>query len=46
MTKAEKNREQFLTELKIHINQKLYDKHIITEDMYCAAKELLLRQAS
>ena len=28
------------------LNQKLYDKHIISEDMYWAAKELLLKQAS
>ena len=41
-----KNREQFNNELKMFINQKLYDKHIISEDMYLAAKELLLKQAS
>ena len=41
-----KNREQFNTELKMFINQKLYDKHIITENMYRTAKELLLKQAS
>lgn len=39
------NREQFNRELKMFINQKLYDKHIITEDMYAAAKELLLKKA-
>ena len=41
-----KNREQFNNELKMFINQKLFDKRIISEDMYWAAKELLLKQAS
>ena len=40
-----KNREQFNTELKLFINQRLYDKHIITEDMYHMAKEILLKRA-
>ena len=43
--KLRKNREQFNTELKMFINQKLFDKHIITEDMYFAAKEILLKRA-
>lgn len=46
MTDIKKNREQFNTELKIFINQKLFDKRIITEDMYHTAKEILLKQAS
>ena len=53
MTKAaqtndalKRNRERFANELKMFINQKLYDKHIISEDMYWTAKELLLKQAS
>lgn len=39
-------REQanFEHELKMFINQKLFDKHIISEDMYWTAKELLLKQ--
>ena len=41
-----RNREQFNNELKTFINQKLFDKHIISEDMYWSAKELLLKQAS
>ena len=41
-----KNRERFYSELKLYINQKLYDKHIISEDMYHTAKEILIRQAS
>ena len=40
-----KNREQFKTELKMFINQKLFDKKLISEDMYWTAKELLLKQA-
>lgn len=41
-----KNRDRLNNELKLFINQKLYDKHIISEDMYRSAKELLLKQAS
>lgn len=41
-----KNSEKFTNELKMFINQKLYDKHIISEDMYWTAKELLLKQAN
>ena len=41
-----KNTENFNNELKMFINQKLFDKHIISEDMYWTAKELLLKQAS
>ena len=37
------NRERFENELKMFVNQRLYDKHIISEDMYFTAKELLLR---
>ncbi len=40
------NRKQFEHELKLFINQQLFDKHIISEDMYFTAKELLLKQAS
>ena len=41
-----KNREQFNNELKMFINQELFDKHIFSEAMNWAAKELLLKQAS
>ena len=41
-----KNRDRFNNELKMFINQKLFDKHIISEDMYWSAKELLLKKAS
>ena len=41
-----KNREQFNNELKMFINQKLFDKQLITEDMYFMAKELLIKQIS
>jgi hypothetical protein len=40
-----KNREQFLSELKMFVNQNLFDKHIISEDMYFTAKEILIKRA-
>ncbi len=43
ITKSE--RDRFNNELKIYINRRLFDKHIISEDMYNTAKELLLKQA-
>ena len=39
------NRERFEHELKMFINRRLFDKHIISEDMYFTAKELLLKKA-
>lgn len=39
-----KNRSLFLGELKLSVNQSLFDKHIITEDMYRTAKDFLLKQ--
>ena len=41
-SKHERNR--FNTELKLYINRRLYEKQIITEEMYCTVKELLLKQ--
>lgn len=41
-----KNREHFQNELKMFINQRLFDKNIISEDMYWSAKDALLKQAS
>ena len=32
-----------ITEIKLHINQKLYQKGAITEEMYTRAKELILK---
>ena len=43
ITKTEKSR--FESELKLFVNRRLYDKHIISEDMYIAVRELLMRQA-
>lgn len=40
-----KNTERLNNEIKLHINQKLYDKHIISEDMYLTAKAALIKQA-
>ena len=42
-TKTE--RDRFVSELKLFINRRLFDKHIISEDMYIAAKELLMKRA-
>lgn len=42
--KLQKSRAQFNNELKMYINQKLYEKRIISEDMYFMAKELLVKQ--
>ena len=41
-----KNREQFNTELKLFINKKLFEKQVITEDMYYKVEELLINQAT
>lgn len=41
-----KNKERFNNELKMFVNQKLFDKRIISEDMYFTAKEFLLKQIS
>lgn len=41
-----RNREQFNTELKMFINQRLFEKHLISDDMYRTAKELLIKQVS
>ena len=39
-----KNRENFTVELKMYINERLFSKNLITEDMYWSAKEHLIRQ--
>ena len=39
-----KNRENFAVELKMYINEKLFRKNLITEDMYWSAKEHLIKQ--
>ena len=44
--KLRKNREQFNNELKLWVNRKLFEKQLISEDMYNTAKDLLLKQAS
>lgn len=40
-----KNRQHFLNELKLYINRRLFERRIITEDMYLSARDSLLRQA-
>lgn len=39
-----KYRAQFENELKMFVNQKLFEKRIISEEMYWTAKELLLKE--
>ncbi|MFI3205712.1 MAG: hypothetical protein R3Y33_00555 [Clostridia bacterium] len=36
-------KEIFILEIKLAINKKLYDKNIISEEMYIKAKELILK---
>ncbi|MBQ2897463.1 MAG: hypothetical protein IJE46_03960 [Clostridia bacterium] len=38
-------RKKFETELKIYVNQRLYDKKVITEEMYMFAKDFLINKA-
>ena len=33
-------------EIKLHVNQKLYEKGAITEEMYTRAKEMILKAAA
>jgi len=35
----------FETEIKLHINQKLFEKGAITQEMYTKAKDLILKGA-
>ena len=35
-----------VVEIKLHVNQKLYNKGVITEEMYARAKELILKSDS
>ncbi len=36
---------QFAQELKLYINKRLYEKQIISEEMYLSVKDRLVRQA-
>jgi hypothetical protein len=33
----------FVIEIKLHINQKLYQRGVLTEEMFTRAKELILK---
>ena len=44
--KIKRNRELFNNELKMFVNQRLFEKKLISEDMYWTAKEILQKQAS
>ena len=43
---SEENKRRFYTELKLFINQKLYEKQIIDESMYHTVKEKLIKQTN
>jgi len=36
----------FLTEIKLSVNHRLFEKGHITEEMYVKAKELIIKQAA
>lgn len=40
------NRKHFNNELKMFVNQKLFDKKLISEEMYWTAKEMLIKEAN
>lgn len=44
MTINNNEMQQFLTEVKLHINQQLYNNGHITQEMYVKAKDMILRQ--
>ncbi len=37
------SKKDFIKEIKLYINEKLYKKGSITEEMYIAAKDFILR---
>jgi len=38
-----KNTKEFEIEVKLHINKRLYEMGLITEEMYIRAKEFILK---
>ena len=42
---SQKNKEHFANELKLFVNERLFEKNLISEEMYWTAKELLLKQS-
>jgi len=43
MQTNEKAKSNLIAEVKLTINQRLFEKNIITEEMYIRAKEIILR---
>lgn len=39
-----KNKLAFIMEVKLSVNQQLFDKNLITEEMYNRAKEQIIRK--
>lgn len=44
-TQSQQNRDKFIYEMKLQINRQLFEKKLISESVYHAAKDLLLKQA-
>ena len=44
-TRSQRNRDKFIYEMKLHINKQLFEKKLISESVYHASKDLLLKQA-
>lgn len=42
MNKAKTQTNEFIIELKLAINQRLFEKDLISEEMYLKAKEMIL----
>jgi hypothetical protein len=40
---SEKNRNILLTEIKLSVNQRLFEQGYLTEEIYTKAKELILK---
>ena len=43
MTQMLKNTKELEVEIKLHINKRLYELGLITEEMYTRAKEIILK---
>jgi uncharacterized protein YqgQ len=43
MSQQYNNTKELEIEIKLHINKRLYEKGLITEEMYTRAKEIILK---
>lgn len=44
--KMKKDTDRFYNELKMFVNQRLFDKELISEEMYWSVKEVLIKQSN